>query len=803
LLSELGRISDGFRDVELEAYFNGYPAVQLVVYQVGKQTPNQVSKAVQGYVDELRRRLPPGIGVAALNDRSELYRDRVKLLLKNAATGLVLVLLVLGLFLELRLAFWVTMGIPVSFLGSFLLIPAMGVSINMVSLFAFIITLGIVVDDAIVVGENIYKCRQHGMPLLQAAVIGSQQVKVPVSFAVLTNIAAFVPMFFIPGVMGKFFWVIPAIVVAVFTISWVESLWVLPAHLGHSRPSRAGVLERGIAAFQERFGRGLAHLIENYYVPLCRQGVRRRYVTLSGALALLILTVGVFAGGRIDFTFMPKVDADQVSVKAQLPYGVPLSNTRQTAERLERGAREALRALGGEQALRGILTLIGGKAADFGPGPQTADSGGSHICSLVVYLVPSDDREFDAFHFAQAWRKAVGEIPGLESLSFVYSTGPSAGGEIEIEVSHDDIDTLHAAAEELGKELARFKGIKDVDDGFALGKPQLNFNITPLARAMGVTALELGRQVRGSFYGSRAMRQQRGRDEIWIMARLPEEERRSEQYLHTLMIRTPAGGEIPLQEAVRMERGRAYTEIRRADGRRAVSVTADVIKGEANAGKVLAEVKREILPRLARRYPGVRFAFEGRQRDQREGLSALAVGFSVALLAIFSMLAVPLRSYLQPCIIMSAIPFGFVGAVVGHLLMGYDLSLVSVMGLIALAGVAVNDSLVFVYFTNELRGKGIPLEEAVVQAGAGRFRPIMLTSLTTFLGLAPMIFETSVQARFLIPMALSLGFGVMFSTIITLLLVPALYLIIEDLKEIFGFGMKKRTGEAASVVRDA
>jgi multidrug efflux pump subunit AcrB len=785
VLSELAEVTDGFRDIDRAAYFFGKPAVRLIVYRVGSQTPISISNEVTSYLTELRKKLPETVGAAVWQDRSEIYRDRLKLLLKNLALGLVLVLIILGVFLEPVLAFWVTMGIPISFFGAFLVISFLDVSINMVSLFAFIISLGIVVDDAIVVGENIYEHRSYGKSLLRAAIDGARTVKVPVSFAILTNIAAFCPMFFVPGVMGKMFFVIPTIVVSIFAISWLESLLVLPAHLSHRPRQQSSRIGLAFHEGQERFHKGFDRFIRQVYLPFFRRCLLNRYLTIAFGLALLIATLGYLGGGHMNFSFLPKVDGDVVFATAVLPYGSPVEDTQAIADRLYREADNILQKYGGRQITRGIFTRIGSQAGGFGPGPAMASAGGSHVTSVEIYLVPIDQREIKTSEFAALWRESVRDLSGLESLVFKYNIGPSAGNPIDIELSHSSIAVLENAATDLANKLRSFAGVKDIDDGFSEGKPQLSFRVKPEAQSLGITAADLARQVRSAFYGARAFRQQRGREEIWVMVRLPEDERRSEFDVEELLVRTPQGGEIPLTEAAEVKRERAYTVIRRADGRRVVDVTADVEEEVANAEKVLSDILTEFLPKLTAKYPGLRFGFEGQQRDRREGLSSLWVGFGLAMMVIFAMLAIPFGSYLQPLVVMTAIPFGIIGAVFGHMLMGYELSVVSMMGIVALAGVVVNDSLVLVFYANELRLDGMSPYQAVTKAGVRRFRPILLTSLTTFFGLAPMIFETSVSARFLIPMAISLGFGVLFATVIALILVPSLYLIVFDIQGFF------------------
>jgi len=791
-VSQIARIVDGFADTDEAGYFSSQPgpsrrAVTLSVYRIGDQTPLEVAAEAREFVDEFRQTLPPGYDIATLNDRSEVYGDRLRLLLKNALLGLILVLVVLGIFLELRLAFWVTLGIPISFLGAILLLPAMDVSINMISMFAFIMALGMVVDDAIVVGENIYEMRQKGMSYLEAAIRGARQILVPVVFAVLTNMVAFAPIFFVPGFMGKIFWVIPAIIIPVFFISLVECLFILPAHLGHQRPPS----ERGVLVFfsrqRRRLSGGLAWLIEKGYGPVVRTTLRWRYLTVATGLGILIVTIGFVAGGHVKIIRFPRIPADYVRATVELKYGAPVSETRKVVDRLVAEASKILLAeekRHGKSITRGIEVGIGRAPRRGGPGGGGSSSAGGHAAYVRVNLVPSGERRVSSAELEQRWRRAVGKPPGVDTITYSARGGPGVDDPINIELSHRDTSVLEAAAADLARALGKFDGVKDIDDGVTLGKPQLNFTVSPEAESLGLTTMEIGRQVRHAFYGAEALRQQRGRDEVKVMVRLPEAERKSQHNIDELIIRTPSGGEIPLRDAAVVKRTRAYTVINRRDGRRVLNVTADVDTDFANAQEVVSSLDAGALPELVARYPGLSYSLEGARRDWNEAMAALRVGFFICMCVIFAMIAIPLRSYVQPFIIMTAIPFGIVGAVLGHLIMGYDLSLMSMMGIVALAGVVVNDSLILICTTNDRRSLGARAFDAVNAASVRRFRPIILTSLTTFFGLAPMIFETSRQARFLIPMALSLGFGVLMATFITLLLVPSLYLIVEDLKRL-------------------
>jgi multidrug efflux pump subunit AcrB len=796
-LGDVARVVDGFRDTDQTARFNDQPAVMVTVYRVGEQGPIEVADTVKVYRERTLPKLPPGVGLAVWNDWSELYRGRLHLMLEDALIGLILVFIILGLFLELRIAFWVSVGIPTSVFGALLLMPALDLSVNMVSLFAFIVAMGILVDDAIVISENTFTNRERGLGPLEAAIAGVREVAVPVTFSVLTSVAAFVPLLLVPGMVGKFFKVIPSVVIPLLLVSLVETMTILPAHLGHRSalavwlgdltrrfvpsPLRhaGGGVGRGVVAGQQAFGRLVDWLARRTYAPVARAALRHRYLTVTVAIAALLVSLGLVAGGRVDFTFMPKIDGDVVIARARLPFGVDVARTRAVEKELVAAARAALEDLGGESRLgRGVFAQIGEAMPEMSPLPAPPEAG-SHVVDVATLLSPGDARDFTAFDFAREWRARLRDVPGLDSLTFTASVGAGARRAIDLELSHRDTGVLRAAAAEVAHAFAAFEGVSDIDDGFAIGKVQLDLELMAEGRALGLTELDLARQVRAAFHGAEALRQQRGRDEVRVMVRLPAGER-SALGVEALMLRAASGAEIPLAEAARITPGRSYTEIQRSDGRRVVDVTADVDVSVANTGKVMDEVTTATLPALAAKYPGLRWSLEGEQRDQRESLESLAGGFLLSLLVIYGLLAIPFRSYGQPVIIMSIIPFGAVGALVGHIVMGHDLSLPSILGIVALSGILVNDSLILVCAINDLRATGMPLDDAIVQGGVSRFRAIMLSSLTNFFGIAPMTFETSLQAKFLVPMAISMGFGVLASTFITLLLVPSVYHALED-----------------------
>lgn len=779
-VGDVAVIRDTFEENDEESGFNGHPAMRIDVYRVGTETPQSVSGEVRSYVLEEEAALPAGIGMQVWDDRSEIYQDRMNLLLRNAAIGLVLVIVMLALFLDPKLAFWVALGIPISIMGSFLLIPLTGATINMISLFAFIVTLGIVVDDAVVVGENIYDKREQGLPFMEAAIEGARQMSGPVFFAVATNIVAFLPMFLVPGASGNLFRQIPSITVTVFILSLFESLFVLPAHLAHGS-AKENAFWRVMSWPRRHFGEWLKYLIHHQFGPVLHKALDFRYATVAAAIALLILALGLVAGGHIPFTFIPRIDSEVVTAQARLPFGAPMGDARAVREQLITGARKALEENGGAQITKGFYTQIGKPLTGFGPGGASAGATGSHIVGVQIFLVPPDEREITGVGFAKAWREAAGRITGLENLTFTGDTSVGDGKPIDIELSHRSREKIEAAAEDLAHILEGFAGATDIDSGVSLGKPQMSFQIKPEARSLGINATDLARQVRAAFYGAEALRQQRGRNEVKVMVRLPESERRTYNTVEELLLRTSTGAEVPLAEAVNIDEGRAYTEINRRGGRRVIAVTADVDQKQTNAGLIVEELVAAKLPELLSRYPGLSYSFEGEQAEQAESLEAIGVGFIMALFIIYALLAVEFRSYAQPGIVMLAIPFGIIGAIGGHLLLGYSLSIISMFGIVALAGVVVNDSLVLVVTANEMRETEGCVHQAVFLAAKRRFRPILLTSVTTFFGLAPMIFETSMQARFLVPMAISLGFGILFATGIILLLVPAVYLILEDI----------------------
>lgn len=773
-LGEIADVVDGFEDSDVFATYNGKPSIMVEIYRVGDQTPTDISEAVNNLLPQLREQLPEGIGIDVLANRTEIFFQRASLLLRNGAWGLLLVFIGLGFFLEIRLAFWVAMGIPISFLGAMLLIPATGLSINIVTMFAFIISLGIVVDDAIVVGENVYHFQQEGFEPHEASILGARQVCSPVGFSILTNIVAFVPLALMPGMMGRIIGMLPIVVISVFTISWLESLYILPAHLSHVRKKEPRGLFGMIHRAQQHFSHAFREGVRRFYGPFLDFCLSHRYVVISIAISVLLLFGGYWFSGRMGFSMFTPVESDFAVASATLPYGSPVEKTEAVADRLVNGAQQVLEKTGHPELVEGIFANVG--------------RSGPHTCQVRVYLADPEIREkiMGTEEFVQAWRKTVGEIPGTRFIRYASDQGgPGGGPALEIELRHKNIRTLEKAARALAEELGNYPLVQDVDDGVQEGKTQYDFTLKPEAISLGLTANDIGRQVRAAFEGAEALRQQRGRNEVKVYVRLPKAERTRMAALENFVLRTPDGGEVMLADVVDINIGKSYTTINRRNGMRTLSVVADV-RPKSKAGEVMAKLNTDYFPQLANQFPGLDYSYEGRTADQRESFGSMKVTIPMVLLAIYALLAIPFKSYSQPLIVMVAIPFGIIGAIIGHLIMGYTMTMIGIIGMLALSGVVVNDALVLISFANERRTEHASTHDAVVSAGIQRFRPILLTTMTTFCGLMPMMLETSRQAKFLIPMAISLGFGILFATFITLLLVPCLYMMIDD------FGRLKR-----------
>jgi multidrug efflux pump subunit AcrB len=808
LLGDVATVVDGFEETGQKARFDDRPAVMVQVFRVGKQQALEVSRKVHEYVAEANEQLPAGVRLTTWEDDAQILKSRMDLLVRNGALGFFLVLLILALFLRLRLAFWVALGIPISFLGAIWMMPVLGLSVNLISLFAFIVVLGLAVDDAIVVGESVHSRIQLGKAGVEGAIDGTLRVITPVVFAVLTTVAAFAPLMFLAGRSGQIWRVIPLIVIPTLLFSLVESLLILPAHLSTIREAvktpRTGIGRRW-AALQASVERGLNSFITRVYDPSLAFAIRWRYATAAVGLATFLLTISLVIGGWVKFSFFPSPASENVIALLTMPPGTSAEVTEQALARVEEAAqrvREEVLAEYGEGSVKHMLVSIGEqpyRSQQRGPSAGGGSATGENLGEVNLQLAPMDEIEIDTGKVARRWRELAGSVADAEELTFVTALF-STGAPIDIQLASSDTQSLESAAEQLKAALAAYPGVLDLADSYREGKEEVKISVRPEAEAVGLTQLDLARQVRAAFYGAEAQRVQRGRDDVKVMVRFPEDRRRSLGDLETMRLRTPAGAEVPFSTVADVEMGRGYSTIERADRQRVIHVTADVDADVANANQILASVRATELPAILADHPGVRYSLEGEQRQQSQTIDSLLRGLVVALLVIFALLAVPLKSYTQPLVIMGAIPLGFVGAVWGHILLGMTLTMLSAAGLVALAGVVVNDSLVMVDFVNRSRAEGMPVDEAIRTAGGKRFRAILLTSLSTFAGVTPLLLERSLQAQFLKPLAVSLGFGVIFSTFLLLILVPVGYFILHDVQlvAIRWFGRHRGASEPAT-----
>lgn len=796
LLGSIATVIDGFADQDLQTRFDGTPSALLKVFRVGNQDAIVITSAVKKWVTERGQdMMPDGVSMTTWRDESVILKGRIDLLMKNAGQGLILVFVILTLFLQLRLAIWVAIGIPVAFLGAVAFMPMADVSINMISLFAFLLVLGIVVDDAIIVGENITRHRRLGASPMLASLRGAREVRYPVFASVLTTIVAFLPMLFsVPGSDAQVWRVIPLIVLPVLALSLIESQLCLPSHLAlmsDSNPARPWLGSRILGWAQAHVQTMLEWVIKRIYQPALETCLRWRYTTVSTAVVILAVVAAMVAAGKPRFVFFPTVEGDNIVIALTMPQGTPLETSAKAIAAIERQAREVCAEYdqarpSDDKLLQHMLATVGSQPyareqARNGGNRDAQFQSGSHLGELNLQLLPSERRDPSSDEIMSTLRERVGTIPDAVELTYTTSFF-STGKDIDLELYHADMDTLRAAISDLESELRAMPEIKDVTNSFRLGKRELELHIKPSAEPLGLRQADLARQVRQAFYGEEAQRIQRGRDDVRVMVRYPEEERKSLADLDNMRIRTANGDEVPLRMVADTVSGRSFSTITRVNQKRSLRVSGEIDENDPNADAtaINARLRDVVMPSIVARYDGLSWRFEGDQKKKTELLIALAGGFAIALFAMYALIAIPLQSFLQPLLIITAIPFGFVGAALGHMLTGYDLSILSMFGVIALSGIVVNDNIVLVDWINRRRRDHDSLLEAVRTAGAARFRPILLTSLTTFFGLLPLLLEESMQARFLVPMGVSLAFGVLFATLITLVLVPCLYLILAD-----------------------
>ena len=784
-LGDIATILDEFEDVDLISRFNGKNAAALQIYRVGNEDTLEIAESARRYLEEIRTQLPEGVYVEIWNDNSQYLQGRLDLLRKNALWGLLLVLVILSLFLRPSLAALVTIGIPISFAGAIWMMPTTGISINMITLFAFILVLGIVVDDAIVVGENVYRRIRNGEDPRDASWRGTHEVGVVVIFGVLTTAVAFTPMLGISGVSGKIWRNIPWIVIPTLLFSLIQSKLILPAHLALLKPSNNEGSRNPILKVQRKVAQGMETFIDKFYRPILKLALGSRYVVITIFVALFFIAIGLVKGERIKWEFFPEVEAEIISAKVKMVEGVAFETTSDAVERIEKAAiklNEKYSNGSGRPLIINMLATVGSQPFKTGFTPVTPT--GDNLGEVALEILAGSERSISARELAAEWRKLTGPIPATSEISF-QSQSAGSGNAIDLELSGDGMEKLIMATEEVKNSLSKIDGIIDISDSNNLGKRQVVLkSLLPAGESMGLRLSDVAMQLRQGFYGEEVQRLQRGRDEVKVMLRYPKGDRTSLEDVEQIKIRTRTGNEVPLSALVNFEEGRSKSVIRRTERVRAVRIAADIDRGnpKANANQARRTLENETLTKLAERFPGINYAFYGEQKDQARSMEELRSSSIFALLAVFVLMAIPLRSYVQPLIVMSAIPFGIVGSILGHILMGANMSIMSMCGIVALSGVVVNDSLVLVDYVNRHRIKGESLIAAAWEAGAARFRPIILTSLTTFAGLSPMLFETDLQAKFLIPMAISLGFGILFATAITLILVPSIYLVLEDFK---------------------
>ena len=836
-LSDVARVVDGFEDTDQSLRFDGQPAAIIRVSRIGSEDILAITGAVMAYLDTSAQALPEGVKLTVWNDNSRLLEDRLATLLDSARQGFLMVLLLLALFLRPVLAFWVSVGVPVAFMGALYLTNYVGLSIDGISLFGFILVLGIMVDDAIVVGESVHSRQREGGTPLVGSIEGTQRITIPVIFGVLTTICTFLPMLQGVGSSGQIGAVIATVVICCLIFSLIESQLILPAHLGNKQTKtakgevylllvplmvivllqfswstssfvglaialmtvvyaldRLGLTDKPanrLIAAQSRFSTRIEAVIDGPFRRMVERATQARYTTLAMAFAFFLSGVAVFGSGRLPFSFFPPLAADQVIAQLTMPLGTSSEITEQAVRHLERTGESIRDELNeqyrGAPPVTHILASVGGsQGGGLGlPGSGGGGASGGHMGEVTLQLTPSQARTISTKEVAALWRERSGSIAGAVELKFNSSLF-SVGNAIDIQLAGNDVDELREVAAGLRAELARYPGVIDITDSFRSGKQELKLKMTPEGEALGLSLGALAQQVRQAFYGEEAQRIQRGRDDVRVMVRYTEAERESLASLDDMRVRTREGSEVPFRTVANASLGQGYSSIKRADRKRVVNVTADVDRTQITADEVVGDLSRSYFPVIRAEHPRVSLSLEGEQRQSGEYLVSLVFPFLIALFAIYALLAIPLRSYVKPFIIMSVIPFAFIGAIWGHQIMKLaglvsGLAMMSILGMIAAAGVVVNSSLILVYAINQRRDAGSSMADAVVDAATSRCRPIVLTSMTTFVGLMPLMFNTSVQAQFLVPMAVSLSFGVLFATVITLLVVPSIYLFFEDL----------------------
>ncbi|MBO9490643.1 efflux RND transporter permease subunit [Endozoicomonas sp. G2_1] len=767
-LVDIAEINDGFNENPIRARFNGEQAAMIEIYRIGQQSAIEVAYVVKNYIEAQQTSLPEGFKLSYWDDDSEIVKSRLNTLISNALQGGFLVLLLLTLFLRPSIAFWVFIGIPVSFMGAFIVMPIFDISLNIMSLFGFILVLGIVVDDAIVTGENIYRHSQMSESGIDAAINGTKEVATPVTFGILTTVAAFLPLGFIDGVRGAIFAQIPVVVIPVLLFSLIESKFVLPAHLSHIKMRHQKEKQSRLSQWQQNFADGFERVILTYYKPLLAKAINYRATTLVLFIGSLVIIVALIVSGWSKFIFFPRIASETARANLTMPVGSSFDVVDNYVERMSQAAKQLQDKYRNDQGDSLILNILAITQNDTG--------------RVRFEILPADqnDTGVTSLQLVREWRQLIGDLPGAEALTFRAEIG-RAGNPIDVQLSGSNLEQLKRAAQEVKTFLSGYPTVFEITDSLTNGKEELQINLTEQGYALGMSESSITRQVRNAFFGAEIQRIQRGRDDVRVMLRFPLAERSAVSNLTDMLIDTPTGGKVPLSHVATLSAGKSPSTIYRIDRYRTVNITADVDKNNTNMTVVNSELTG-FLNELIQQYPGLSHSLEGEAKEQQESFGSLQWGLIFVFFIIYSLLAIPFKSYSQPLIVMSVIPFGAIGAVIGHWIMAMDLTVMSLLGMMALIGVVVNDSLVLVDFINKRRLEGAKLLDAVLTAGQSRFRPVMLTSLTTFIGLMPLLFEKATQAQFLIPMAVSLGFGIIFATFITLILVPVNYMLLADAK---------------------
>jgi len=780
-LDRLATIVDGFTETPTATKVNGEACLLLSVEKSNSEDALKISDVVKGYIEQKQQRLPEGMDLEMIIDLTDILRSQIHLLTKNGLIGLSIVFLSLWAFLNFRLAFWVGLGIPISLAGAMTVLWMVGGTINGNSLFGLIMVMGIIVDDAIVVGESIYVHRKQGASPIRASVEGLSEVALPVITAVTTSIVAFLPLMFVSGISGKFISIMPVVVITCLAVSLVECLILLPAHLSHlPDPNTAAIsrnpLGRMLDRVHETTSRGMEWFVENVYKPLLSQALRWRYVSVCVAISMLLIVSGLIQGGIIKFTALPEIDGFIVTANVRFPDGTPESVTVDALEQMDAALHrmnDKTETLSGDPLIQTRLSVLGRSLNEIEGGS------GPNYGGMQAILLDTEKRGIHSKDVTVLWEREIGSIPGATSLTFGGMQSGPPGSPIEVWLRGHNMDDILEASDSLKERLYQYDGVYQIRSDYSAGKTEMRLRLKPEARNLGITVSDLAFQVNSGFYGSEAVRLQRGRDDVRVKVRYTAEERSRITNLEQIRIKTPGGQLLPLLSVADVSFEPGYSSITRTNGTRRVMVSADVDPARANAREIFADLAA-FFRELEGRHPGVTVALQGEQEKMRDALGSLLISFPLAVIAIFTLVATMFRSYIQPFVIMFTVPFGMIGAVLGLLVFGYDLSLMSVFGMVALTGIVVNDAIILIERINENIAEGMSYFDAVIKGGARRFRPIFLTTLSTVGAMAPMILESNLLARLLIPMALAIAAGLIFATLLTLVLVPSLLAILND-----------------------